>query len=198
MNQLKFSRVRGKRCPRPLMTNTAARQGSDKSPEKSTGRCGSRQALTTDDVKHKATRNGRLCMHGCRCKYGTCSNGDQPQPPTISGAMCTCMDACVSTNGPAWSVNHFYLMVRRRGTKCVHQPQPMLPALCCGWCACCRRFKVFQVEREYNQVANALTSSVRGCKNWEGEAPPCALSFHHAICNLRWLLLRRRPDDFHH
>ena len=132
MNQPNFSCVRGERCPRPLMTNTAARQGSDKSPEKSTGRCGSRQALTTGDVKHKATRNGHLCMHGCRCKYGSRSNGDQPQPPTTSGATCTqpkpslrCMDACVSTNGPAWSVNRFYLMVRRC-IKCVHLPDLFL------------------------------------------------------------------------
>ena len=33
-----------------------------------------------------------------------------------------CMDACVSTNVSAWSVNYFYLMVRRRGIKCVHLP----------------------------------------------------------------------------
>ena len=145
--------------------------------------------VTAGDAKHKATRNEHLCKHGCRCNYGSCSNGNQPQPPTILGATCTqpkpclrCMDACVSTNGPAWSVNHFYLMVRRRGTKCVHQPQPLLPALRCGWCACCRRFEVFQVEREYNQVANALTSSARRCKKWKGEAPACALSFH--ACHL--------------
>ena len=78
------------------MTNTAASQGSDKRLKKSAGK------------------------HGCRCNFGSCSNGDQPQPPTISGATCTCMDACVSTNGPAWSVNYFYLMVRRRGIKYVH------------------------------------------------------------------------------
>ena len=30
------------------------------------------------------------------------------------------LDACVSTNVPTWSVNYFYLMVRRRGIKCVH------------------------------------------------------------------------------
>jgi hypothetical protein len=73
-------------------------------------------------------RNGGLCMHG-RCKYGSCINGDQLQPPTTLGATCTqpkpslrCMDACASTNVPAWSVNYFYLMVRRRGIKCVHLP----------------------------------------------------------------------------
>ena len=71
--------------------------------------------------------NERLYMHGCRCKYGSRINGDQPQPPTTSAAMCTqpkpslrCMDACVSINVPAWLVNYFYLMVRRRGIKCVH------------------------------------------------------------------------------
>ena len=31
-----------------------------------------------------------------------------------------------STNGPAWSVNRFYLMVRRRGIKCVHLPDLFL------------------------------------------------------------------------
>ena len=78
-------------------------------------------------------RNGRLCMHGCRCKYGSCINGDQPQPPTTSVATYTqpkpslrCMDACVSTNVPAWSVNYFYLMIRRRGIKYVHPPDLFL------------------------------------------------------------------------
>ena len=100
--------VRGERCPRPLMTNTVASQGSDNSPKKSAGK------------------------HSCRCNYGSCSYGDQPQLPTISGATCTqskpclrCMDACVSTNGPAWSVNRFNLMVRR-GIKCVHLPDLFL------------------------------------------------------------------------
>ena len=37
MNRPNFLRVRGEQCPRPLMTNTAARQGSDKSPEKEYG-----------------------------------------------------------------------------------------------------------------------------------------------------------------
>ena len=37
----KFLRVRGERCPRPLLTSTTAGQGSDKSAEKGTGRRGS-------------------------------------------------------------------------------------------------------------------------------------------------------------
>jgi len=89
--------------------------------------------VTAGDAKHKATRNECLCKYGCRCNYGSCSNGNQPKPPTISGVMCTqpkpclrCMDACVSTNGPTWSVNRFYLMVRRRGIKCVHLPDLFL------------------------------------------------------------------------
>ena len=36
------------------------------------------------------------------------------------------LDAWISTNGPAWSVNRFYLMVRRRGIKCVHLPDLFL------------------------------------------------------------------------
>ena len=59
--------------------------------------------------------------------------GDQPQPPTTSGATCTqtklclrCMDARVSTNVPAWLMNRFYLMVRMRGIKCVHLPDLFL------------------------------------------------------------------------
>ena len=37
-----------------------------------------------------------------------------------------CMDACVSTNVPAWLVDCFYLMVRRRGIKYVHLPDLFL------------------------------------------------------------------------
>ena len=42
MNRPNFLRVRGERCPRPLMTSTMAGQGFDKSIEKSMGRHGSR------------------------------------------------------------------------------------------------------------------------------------------------------------
>jgi len=72
---------------------------------------------------------GKLNLHW----LGSRINGDQPQPPTTSGATCTqpkpslrCMDARVSTNVPAWLMNRFYLMVRMRGIKCVHLPDLFL------------------------------------------------------------------------
>jgi ribonuclease HI len=48
-------------------------------------------------------------------------------------------------------------------------------------------WKCSQVKRECNQVANALALLARRCKHsaaWLGQVPACALSFHHADCNL--------------
>jgi len=97
------------------------------------GRGAMKQWMTHAYIGKSWRRNGRLCMHGCRCKYGSRINGDQPQPLTTLVAMCTqpkpslrCMDASVSTNIPAWSVNYFYLMVMRRCIKYVHLPDLFL------------------------------------------------------------------------
>jgi len=131
---------------RPLRTNTVARQGSDKR-EKKRGETWVMVSVTASDAKHKAIMVDVVMAinPNHRPSWEQRGHACVLNRSSLNGRAWSCIllrnyhNVHTSayylgtiTNSTAWTVNRFYLMVRRSDIKCVHQPQPLLLALRCG------------------------------------------------------------------